>query len=67
MYNTIQNDENRGFFCIDWTNDLEIYGDLSKDSSHLEFFLLPCNYLFTEWGYEGDSVHADCIWDLERQ
>ena len=28
---------------------------------------MPCNYLFTEWGYTGDSVHEECIWDLKAQ
>ena len=28
----IKNDEKRGFFCLDWTDDLEIYGNTAMDS-----------------------------------
>ena len=63
----IKEDENRSFYCIDWTDDLEIYGDLAQDSSFIEIFLLPCNYLFTEWGYTGDSIYEKCKWNLEAQ
>ena len=60
----INEDANRGFFCIDEPNDLEVYGDFTSDrNSHVEILLLPCNTLFTEWGYEGDTVSDECIWD----
>ena len=29
--------------------------------------LLPCNYLHTDTGYTGDSIHPECIDDLEKQ
>ena len=64
MFKAINDDEKRSFYCFDQADDLELYGDLSKDSSHLEFFLVPCNYLFTEGDYVGDSVAEECIWDL---
>ena len=67
LLQSITEDPNRSFYCIDWNDDLEIYGDLAQDSSFIEIFLVPCNYLFTEWGYTGDSVHDKCEWDLKAQ
>ena len=59
-------DADRGLFCIDEPSDLEIYGDHTSDrNSFVELLVLPCNSLFTEWGYEGDTVSDECIWDLE--
>ena len=28
----IKNDEGRGFFCLDWSDDFEIYGNSAMDS-----------------------------------
>ena len=67
LLQSITEDPNRSFYCIDWTDDLEIYGDLAQDSSFIEIFLTPCNYLFTEWGYTGDKVNDKCEWDLKAQ
>ena len=33
----------------------------------IEFFLLPCNYVHTYYGYTGDSVAEECIKDLKTQ
>ena len=32
LYNSIQNDPKRGFYCLDWTDDFLIYGDETMDS-----------------------------------
>ena len=67
MLKDINESDERGFFCID-EDELEIYGNFSTDSnSHIEFLMLPCNTLFREWGYEGDTVADECIWDLQKQ
>ena len=59
-----ENDE-RGFFCID-EDEMEIFGNFSTDNnSHIEFLMLPCNVLFREWGYVGDTVADECVWDLQ--
>ena len=57
MFNQINESDARSFYCLDYTDELEIYGYWSKDYSFLEFILFPCNYIFTEWGYKGDSVN----------
>ena len=53
-------DANRNFFCLDWTDDLNLNGEFGSEHSFLEFFLLPCNTLFTERGYTGDTVSDEC-------
>ena len=64
MLKDINESDERGFFCID-EDELEIYGNFSTDSnSHIELIMLPCNVLFWEWGYVGDTVADECIWDL---
>ena len=61
LLNSISKDADRGLYCIDWTDDLEIDGNF--DMSYIEILYAPCNYLFTENGYEGDSVSEECIWN----
>ena len=66
----IKNDPARGFFCIDWIDGepFEVYGHESEDDyQRLEVILLPCNYVHTSFGYEGDSVSPECIGDLDEQ
>ena len=56
--------------CVEWTdeNPFEIFGYEHEDEySRLEVVLLPCNYLHTQLGYEDDSIHPECIGDLESQ
>ena len=66
LLNSINESDERSFYCFDWTDELEIYGDFPSDSSHIEISLMPCNYIFTENGYTGDSVSEECIWDLKK-
>ena len=33
----------------------------------IEFYLLPCNYQHTYYGYTGDSVADECNWDQKKQ
>ena len=54
-------------FCIDWGEDdvYDIYGyEFDNDHARLEIRGLPCNYIHTMMGYEGDSVDSECIGDL---
>ena len=64
----MKRDEQRGMFCIDWTDDLEIYGEeQNPEFQKLEFLFLPCNYIHQIDGYTGDYVKEECIADLEKQ
>ena len=62
------NDPERGLFCLDWDKlrDLEVYGSESEDEhQRLEFLMLPCNYQHK--GYAEDTIHPECISDLQAQ
>ena len=54
-------------FCIDW-NDDEPYNikgyEFDDTYTHLDIVMVPCNYIHTMYGYEGDSVSSECIGDL---
>ena len=55
-------------FCIDADEHIRIYGNENNNNyQRIEILLTPCNYLHTHLGYEGDSVHPDCIADLDQQ
>ena len=65
----MKDDPDRGMLCIDWDDDdpIEIYKTESdNDYQRLEIFLLPCNYLNSEFG-NVDSVKPECVTDLEEQ
>ena len=53
----MREDPNRGMLCIDWTDDFpfELVGTLN-DSTYARFqaILVPCNYVHTRDGSEGD-------------
>ena len=55
-------------FCIDWNDDdpYSIQGyEFDNDYTRIEVRLLPCNYIHTMLGHEGDFVNPDCVTDLE--
>ena len=55
-------------FCLDWSKDLEVYGnELNDEYQRLEIVMVPCNYIHTQFGYEGDSISENCIDNLEKQ
>ena len=55
-------------FCLDYSDDILIYGNEKNDEyQRLEIKLVPCNYLHTQWGYTGDSIHSECEHDLDQQ
>ena len=41
----------------------------TQDDDHIRFeaVLVPCNYLHTMLDYQGDSIHPECVGDLEEQ
>ena len=62
----------RGLWCFDFdalADELAIWGGGESDASfqRIEFILVPCNYLHTQYGYEGDSIHKECNHSLEAQ
>ena len=56
--------------CIEWNDDdpMEFVGQFSDDDyTRFEVIFVPCNYLHIEGGYDGDSIHPECIEDLDKQ
>ena len=67
-WNDIKSGEKRGMFCLDWSEDIFIYGnEKNEEYQRIELVLTPCNYLHTHLGYKNDTVHPDCVADLEKQ
>ena len=68
----IKQDPDRGFFCIDWSNDrpYTLYGDENDDSyRNLEVLLLPCNSIHDDFGImqgELGEIRPDCVTSLEE-
>ena len=62
-------DPKKGMFCVDYEKldeDLTIWGQgltIEDTFKRLELIMTPCQYLHTYTGYEGDSIHKDCIAD----
>ena len=55
-------------FCIDWNDDdpYEIKGYEFDDTyTNLDIVMVPCNYIHTMHGYEGDYVSSECVGDLQ--
>ena len=52
-------------FCVDWNDVNEPFdikgSDEDDDHSRIEVMLVPCNYMHTELGYQGDSISPECI------
>ena len=64
----LQTDPDRGMLCLDWNDEepIEIIGaDSNDDYTRLEVVLTPCNYIHTALGNTWDSVHPECVTDLE--
>ena len=58
-------------FCLDWNDDIpfELVGEKAVDDNYarLEVIFTPCNYLHSQLGYDGDSIHPECIGGKEEQ
>ena len=55
-------------FCLDWDDDdpIEVIGtEIDNDYTRLEVVLTPCNYVHRQLGDVGDSIHPECVTDLE--
>ena len=66
-WNDIKSGEKRGMFCLDWTEDILLYGnEKNEEYQRIELVLTPCNYLHTHLGYKDDTVHEECVDDLEK-
>ena len=67
----MREDPERGMLCIDWNDDqypIKIKGDESFDNyQRIEAALVPCNYVHTQFGYNDDSIHPECVLNLEEQ
>ena len=58
----------RGLYCIDqeYLKDIEIYGgDNDEEHQKISLLMVPCNYLHPN--YPEDTIHPECIADLEAQ
>lgn len=68
-FSVIKKDPKRAMYCIDDADldAISIYGnERNENYSRLEVILVPCNYVHSYMGYEGDSVHPECIADREK-
>ena len=53
-------------FCVD-LDELSIYGnERNLNYQRIELLFVPCNYLHTHLGYEGDSIDPACVADLNK-
>ena len=53
-------------FCIDEFENFVVYGnEKNSEYQRVEVILVPCNYLNTQFGYTEDSIHPECIADLD--
>jgi len=71
MLESMKKDPDRGLYCMDWDkigDDLSVWSVTEDDDyQRWEFVLLPCNYIHAEFNDIGDSVHPECIANLEEQ
>ena len=45
-----------------------LYGnEKNSEYQRIELVITPCNYLHEHLGYKGDTIHPDCIADLDKQ
>ena len=69
LLQALREDPARGLLCLDWNDDdpIEIIGyENDDDYARLEAVIVPCNYVHTMMGHEGDSIHPECIKSLEQ-
>ena len=65
-------DPDKYLYCIDWKkvgDKITIWGSQANQENYqrLEFVLVPCNYVHSYYGYEGDFIADGCIADLTKQ
>ena len=65
-YDSMVADEDRGFFCIDWNDEMKIYGrESASEYQRIDFGFVPCNTMATEVGVVPFEMPPECIEDLE--
>ena len=61
--------EANGWLCIDWADDrLKIfngYQDSTEIFQEITINWVPCNLIYEEAGITQDTIHDECIADLE--
>ena len=66
----MRDDPDRGMLCVDWNDPnvpIKIKGDEVNDNyQRFEAGLYPCNYVHTRLGWDGDSIHPECVQSLEE-
>lgn len=68
FYNEITQDEKRGLFCIDgWEPDWNIGEGSGTNKAFLDFALIPCNMINTQYSDFDYPVGEECIPDLQSQ
>ena len=65
-FSQIKNGEIDGMYCLDWEDDDAedklIYGQTKNDEyQRLDIILVPCNYVHSYLGYEGDFISDECL------
>ena len=67
-WTAIKNDPKRNMFCLEWSDDIQVYGNEKNDfHQRIEIVLVPCNYQHVELGDVGDTIHPECVEDLQKQ
>ena len=56
--------------CIDWSNDrlklFDGYEDGTEVLQHIAINWTPCNVIYEDAGYTPETIHEDCIADLDQ-
>ena len=66
-YDKLISDPKRGLLCLDWSQNLYLQGYYQDARfSTIDILLLPCNYIHTQYGWEGDTISNECIPNLEE-
>ena len=65
-FTQIKGGEQDGMYCLDWEDDkaedMLINGHSKNDEyQRLDIILVPCNYVHSYLGYEGDSISNECL------
>ena len=64
----IKSDPKRGMFCFDKNEENLLYGqEKSSEYQRIDIMLAPCNYIHNQLGETGDTIHPECIADLDKQ
>lgn len=60
--------DQRSLYCLDWDelgDEIEVQGFAHTVDNYriMSFDIVPCNYIHSYLGYEGDSIAEGCIAD----